>query len=66
MQVCCLPLLQIKGDIWFTENRTNKIGKLTVTGEITEYTLPNSDSGPFGITRGHNGDIWFTEMNVIE
>ena len=29
--------------------------------KINEYTLPMKKSGPYGITVGHDGAIWFTE-----
>lgn len=29
---------------------------------IHEFALPNSDSQPFGIAAGPNGDVWFTEL----
>lgn len=41
-----------KGDIWFTENRANKIGKLTEKGQFREYPLPHQHSAPYGITEG--------------
>ena len=30
---------------------------------IIEYPLRQSDSGPYGITEGVIGEIWFTQMN---
>ena len=30
-------------------------------GRITEFALPTQGSGPFGITKGPDGNIWFTE-----
>ena len=49
------------GNIWFTESRTNKIGKVTLKGHFTEYPLPTPNSDPSGITAGPDGNLWFTE-----
>jgi streptogramin lyase len=46
------------GNLWFTEE--NKIGRLTTSGGLTEYTLP-SGRGPTGIATGPDGNLWFTE-----
>ncbi|MGH2551901.1 MAG: virginiamycin B lyase family protein, partial [Thermomicrobiales bacterium] len=49
------------GAIWFTQESANQIGRITTSGNITEYDLqPNS--GPVGITVGRDGAIWFTEL----
>ena len=58
------PQTLVKGsdnDLWFTEANGNKIGKITVDGQITEYAIPTDDSNPQGITAGPNGNLWFTE-----
>lgn len=57
------------GNIWFTEFNTDKIGRITPTGEITEFSLPGSEEddfqrGPWKITAGPDGNIWFTELSV--
>jgi streptogramin lyase len=36
------------GNLWFTEVNTNKIGKCTTAGVITEFTVPTANSGPAG------------------
>ena len=33
------------GALWFTENGTNKVGRITTAGQITEYPVPNLASG---------------------
>src|SRR5579883_631805 len=35
-----------------------------LTGQITEYPLPTSSSGPSGITRGPDGALWFLESST--
>ncbi len=47
--------------LWFTEEGANKIGKISMSGTITEYPVPTSGSDPFGITDGPDHKIWFVE-----
>ena len=47
------------GALWFTEYYGSAIGRCTLTGEITEFPLPNR--APWGIAAGPDGNIWFTE-----
>src|SRR6266487_2029527 len=54
------------GNLWFTETATNKIGRITTGGAITEFTLPTTcgssgGCGPYAITAGPDGNLWFTE-----
>jgi streptogramin lyase len=49
-------------NLWFTEVSGNRIGRITPTGEITEYPLPQPNSGPGGIVVGPDGNLWFTEL----
>jgi streptogramin lyase len=50
------------GNIWFAEVYGNRVGSITITGTITEYsTLPNAGSNPLVITQGPDGNLWFTE-----
>ena len=44
------------GNIWFTEYCSDKIGKITPEGKITEF----SSCRPSGITAGPDGNVWFT------
>src|SRR5438876_4943936 len=50
------------GALWFTERSSNRIGRITTTGVITEYTIPTANSGPQAITVGPDGALWFTEL----
>jgi virginiamycin B lyase len=53
------------GDIWFTEFDANKIGRISRTGELTEYPIPTPGSGPLAIaTTTSSPDAWFTEFNA--
>jgi streptogramin lyase len=53
------------GALWFAEeNVSNKIGRITTAGAITEFPASNPNvSG--GITAGPDGNLWFTEYNHI-
>jgi streptogramin lyase len=51
------------GNIWFTNGSTNKIGKTTPSGTITEYSLP-VNSKPQGIAAGPDGNLWFTDFET--
>ena len=54
--------------MWFTEDGivnggSGAIGRITTTGELSEYilpTLPGSSSGAGDITVGPDGNLWFT------
>jgi len=46
------------GNLWFTESLTNKIGRITPSGIVTEFAVSGS---PRGIARGYDGNLWFTE-----
>lgn len=56
------------GALWFTEASCvrqqdsrcivgNKIGRITTTGSITEFTLPSDGGGPHSITTGSDGAL---------
>jgi virginiamycin B lyase len=60
------------GAMWFTEYesydsysiRESKIGRITTSGKITEYSVTDSSAGPTGIVKGVKGDLWFVESAV--
>ena len=47
--------------MWFTELNGNKIGRISLDGQITEIPVPSAGAQPRGIALGPNGDVWFTE-----
>ena len=59
------------GALWFTEtelvpgpqgNRPNgKIGRVTTTGQVREFTLPHAGTDAGAITAGPDDALWFTE-----
>ncbi|WP_199614091.1 virginiamycin B lyase family protein [Paenibacillus alkalitolerans] len=42
------------GALWFTENQSNRIGRITVDGDIREFPIPSANAGPVGA-------VWFAE-----
>jgi virginiamycin B lyase len=47
-------------NLWFAEANTDKIGRVTITGVITEFSLPTGGR-PQQIVTGSDGALWFTE-----
>src|SRR5256885_14851667 len=52
------------GNLWFTENNTNKIGKCTTAGGITEVATPTADPGPHELTAGRGGHRVFRHVHA--
>ncbi len=50
------------GALWFTEPMGNKIGRITTSGVITEFSIPTAGGEPTGITAGPDGALWFVEL----
>jgi streptogramin lyase/plastocyanin len=60
-----VPFLMATGsdkNVWFTEvsSPVIRIGKITQTGKITEYAVPNAEFAT-DIAAGASGTLWFTE-----
>lgn len=56
------------GNLWFTDEGTNNIGRITTSGTITEYNLTNSGSQYHGIVpayivAGPDNNLWITDYN---
>ncbi|HEV3083830.1 MAG TPA: DUF4214 domain-containing protein [Gemmataceae bacterium] len=49
------------GNLWFTEQAANQIGRITTNGTITEFAVPTPKSQLEHITAGPDGALWFTE-----
>jgi streptogramin lyase len=50
------------GNLWFTEGSVDKIGVITMTGAVTEYSITQG-AQPAGIVAGPDGNLWFTESD---
>ena len=55
------------GNLWFTESlgSVNQVGRMTVSGTLTEFVLPASVTTPNWITPGPDGNLWFTTCGTI-
>src|SRR5262249_48253551 len=53
------------GNIWFTENRGDRVGRITPGGVITEFPLPASYTAPWNITAGPDGNLWFVVTGYL-
>ena len=52
------------GNLWFTEEDGNRIGRITPGGVVTEFTSGiSAGARPMGITAGPDGNLWFTEYS---
>jgi streptogramin lyase len=52
------------GNIWFTEQTGNKIGRMTPSGVMSSpFFIQHSNAQPEGIAVGPDGNLWFTEEN---
>ena len=51
------------GNIWFTEDGAARIGRITTSGVITEFSLA-AGVCPYGIVAGPDGNLWFTEYTA--
>jgi streptogramin lyase len=51
------------GNVWFAEAWSNKIGRMTTDGALTEFPVPTPNSAPWGIAAGPDGNLWFTEYS---
>ena len=53
------------GDLWFTENVANKIGRMAPDGiVIGEYDIPTAESGARCITSMSDGRLFFTQYDA--
>jgi virginiamycin B lyase len=50
------------GALWFTTS--SSFGRITTSGEISEFPLPNPNASPQIIAAGPDGGLWFTEMDA--
>jgi virginiamycin B lyase len=48
------------GNMWFTEQTGQRIGRISMAGAVAEFALP-AGGNPIGIAPGPDGNMWFTE-----
>jgi virginiamycin B lyase len=50
------------GALWFTEPSSDRVGRISTRGKITEYSKGiTAGSQPYSIAAGADGALWFTE-----
>ncbi len=52
------------GALYFAEMSSNKIGRITPDGKITEFPIPTKDAKPYCVVIGPDKQLWFTESGV--
>ena len=52
------------GNLWFAEERTNEIARISLAGIVTSYPIPTANSGTQWLAEGSD-TIWFTEENSL-
>jgi virginiamycin B lyase len=58
------------GNLWFTENSLGSIGRLTPSGQFSQFDItqsqisePSTLPGPVDIATGPDGALWFTDVS---
>ena len=51
------------GNLWFTDNGRNEIGRISPDGTVVRCAIPTADSMPESIALGADGNLWFTEWS---
>ena len=49
------------GNLWFTDSGLGMIGRITPSGQVTEFKVPYQFSRPAYIVTGPDGNLWFTD-----
>ena len=52
------------GNVWICEYEGDAIARVTPSGVVTQFALPQPDSLPHDITVGPDGNLWFSEPGV--
>jgi virginiamycin B lyase len=53
-------IVEADGNVWFTDDSNNRIGKITPLGQVTFFAL-GANGSPSSMTLGSDGALWFTE-----
>jgi virginiamycin B lyase len=54
------------GNVWFTDQNSNSIGRETPAGAVTEFPIPTDNAGPDQIVVGPDGNLWFLETDLSQ
>jgi streptogramin lyase len=49
------------GSVWFTEDNTGSVARITLDGEVTEFSAGLTKGCPKGIALGPDGNLWVAE-----
>jgi virginiamycin B lyase len=49
-------------NLWLTEAGGNSLGRITMSGELTEFSFGRLYTNPDGITVGSDNRFWFTQF----
>ena len=50
------------GALWFTDEQANNIGRISISGMVTEFPVPTVNAFVSDFTQGPDGNLWFTEF----
>jgi virginiamycin B lyase len=53
------------GNVWFTEFAAKRVGRITPSGDITEFDIPAAAGSPNVLTQGPDGSLWIAASNEI-
>ena len=42
----------------------NRVGRITLNGQVTEYPIPSANGSPINIAVGPDRNIWFTKAKA--
>ncbi|HKV84905.1 MAG TPA: hypothetical protein VJN88_10130, partial [Ktedonobacterales bacterium] len=65
IHVVCGLTAGADGNMWFSEQYTNKIGRISPSGSVTEFNDPSANGFPTSITAGPDGNLWFSDKDGI-
>ncbi len=52
------------GAYWFAEQSVGEIGRLTPSGDFSEYPILTPHSKPFDVVTGPDGNLWFVDSGA--
>ena len=52
------------GNVWFTDEGSHAIGRMTTAGVVTEFPTSDPDGHPNYIGPGPDGNMWFSDMRA--
>ena len=59
-----LSIVVRDGALWFSQAGGNRVARMTLDGEVTEFPIPSADSQPRAMALHPDGSIWFVETGA--